>query len=308
MKWLRENWIPSSILTLLALALIASALLGGQHPPSQNVGSQGGEYKQQETIKQDLSERDLRSQILSNQPLADKKPERKEWREERDLIAQTDMAYWAKLMFWASAVMAFISWVGVVLIFETLKATRQAVDVTRDIGIAQSKAYLRIKASAKLAVVQEDEPLTMRPTIWFEIFNTGNTPAYNLKIVCNTIFSNDTSFEPFNTSGTPFEKNVSGHLANDKENPAIRHVYVAGGNISHRNDVIFVEGVEEYIVAQGYIEFDDIFTIDKNEVRRLYFHRSCRTFQLADRVENIQTNTANMTANHENEREEYVNT
>ena len=56
---------------------------------------------------------------------------REEWRSERDLEAQQDMARWAMLMFFASAASVVVTIVGLLLIWRTLHHTRRAADYAR---------------------------------------------------------------------------------------------------------------------------------------------------------------------------------
>lgn len=89
--------------------------------------------------------------------------QRQEDRDKADLQAQEDMAFWAKLMFLASALTVAVTFGGLVLIWRTLhhtkraansavdmvnearlttKAAQDAIEVTREIGEAQVRAYL----------------------------------------------------------------------------------------------------------------------------------------------------------------------
>jgi len=82
-----------------------------------------------------------------------------------DLKAQQEMADWALLMM-------IVTGAGVVFIAQTLDATREAVDVTREIGEGQIRAYLTAKGG-QVTVFQDKPEFTF--TISF--FNTGNSPA-----------------------------------------------------------------------------------------------------------------------------------
>lgn len=58
--------------------------------------------------------------------------QRQQENEERDLQAQEDMAYWAKLMFWASAVTVGLTFIALVAIIRTLKHTKTAAEAAVD--------------------------------------------------------------------------------------------------------------------------------------------------------------------------------
>lgn len=121
---------------------------------------------------------------------------RKERHEASDLAAQWKQSLWAMLMFIAAAVQTVLTAAGLALIFFTLRATRDAarhaesmvaeaargtaaalaaVDVTRDVGHAQVRAYLVI-SDASLTF------LGKKPEIRFKVVNHGQTPARDLQI------------------------------------------------------------------------------------------------------------------------------
>ena len=110
-------------------------------------------------------------------PSPDPYPERKEWREERDLQAQGKMAEWAFWAVVAAFVSVFVTGIGVVLVAFTLEASRDAVTAAnrtaneaKRIGEAQVRAYLSCEG-AKYTVDSH----------WFSchvtIRNHGQSPA-----------------------------------------------------------------------------------------------------------------------------------
>ncbi len=108
----------------------------------------------------------------------------------RDLEAQEGMALWAKLMFWTSTIMAFITFGGVILIYRTLvqtgkmlaeaeKATAAAlttVEITRETSKRQLRAY--IAAEAIVENVRSEEKVRMA----IKANNYGQTPARNVRV------------------------------------------------------------------------------------------------------------------------------
>lgn len=117
--------------------------------------------------------------------------QRQEEREIRDLNAQEEMAGWAREMFWTSAATVVLTAVGVILIWRTLKATRdavkeaekatvaaqEAVNVTHEIGGRQLRAYLGfIGIESQLA----PNEAFVRVAVNFK--NTGQTPARRVRI------------------------------------------------------------------------------------------------------------------------------
>ena len=115
---------------------------------------------------------------------------------EEDLEAQKSMAFWAQLMFWASAFSAIVSAIATVLIFLTLKATnkalvaardanksaRDAVDVTQRIGEQQLAAYVTVE-KAKVTRISETWNMGFQITGGLEAVNSGQTPAFDLQIL-----------------------------------------------------------------------------------------------------------------------------
>jgi hypothetical protein len=123
-------------------------------------------------------------------------------REKDDLLAQQEMAKWARLMFYAAAISTILTLAGVILLGFTLaytkwtldeaknatkaalsavseaekttKAAEASVNVTRDIGEAQVRAYVRI-ADAKLEFTTSDG----HPLIQIFAANSGQSPARN---------------------------------------------------------------------------------------------------------------------------------
>jgi hypothetical protein len=119
------------------------------------------------------------------------KDQRQEDADKADLQAQEDMAFWAKLMLWATAITAIITFGGLILIWRTLHHTRRAADyafdmvneakattqaardavaVTQKIGEAQVRAYLTC-LEANYKITKKNIFCTLK------IANKGQSPA-----------------------------------------------------------------------------------------------------------------------------------
>lgn len=103
---------------------------------------------------------------------------------ERDLSAQQYMAIWAFLMAVASIGALAITWIGIVYIRRTLdqtiaatEAAQSAVQVTREIGEAQVRAYITIKSCE--IIFNKDENVA---SFNFEVENTGQSPAMKVRV------------------------------------------------------------------------------------------------------------------------------
>jgi len=128
---------------------------------------------------------------------------RQEERDKADLQAQEDMAFWAKGMFWATCVTVIVTLVGLALIGRTLhhtkraanyasdmvdeakaatKAARDAVDVTRQIGQAQVRAYVSCSGGTYKLSPENFECMPM-------LVNSGQSPATQIKMSARLVMT-----------------------------------------------------------------------------------------------------------------------
>lgn len=110
---------------------------------------------------------------------------------EYDLKAQQDMSAWALGMLIATVWLTVITLFGVYFVWRTLLATQDMARETREIGEAQTRAYLSIESAT---VIDEKGYFTK---IRIVIKNTGMTPARNVLIKAKIVpFSimNETEF------------------------------------------------------------------------------------------------------------------
>lgn len=107
---------------------------------------------------------------------------------DQDLQAQQDMAYWAFLMFVASALSLPVSIGGLLLLLRSLRQTERAISTDREVGHAQVRAYVSIEPSVigeiKVGGIIEGD---------LKFSNTGQSPAYKVRYVAR-IFIEDESF------------------------------------------------------------------------------------------------------------------
>ena len=130
-------------------------------------------------------------------PAANEKPSRDEWRQERDLQAQRDMAEWARWMFISSTAGVVVSLFALFLISGTLEESRKATaaaQTTADAAIQANKdfeqiskrqlrAYVSVTASEPIwhtLVGQPDKP-PFNVEFKFTVTNSGQTPAFSVK-------------------------------------------------------------------------------------------------------------------------------
>lgn len=97
-----------------------------------------------------------------------------EMRERADLIAQEEMAYWAKWMFWATAAGAAFSLVAAWLLYQTLKLTRTSTE-------KQLRAYV----SAHFVALPQFLP-DHSIEVQYSLMNHGQTPASKFRCCIKT--------------------------------------------------------------------------------------------------------------------------
>lgn len=126
--------------------------------------------------------------------------ERENYRADQDLQAQKDMAMWARFMTFASFLTAGVAAIGLIWIRATLVETRNAVraaddavTVSRKIGEAQVRAYLTVR-DASIKYLPDGSTVVTVSTI-----NSGQSPAYNVRIMYRVLKSWDHYFEAVKT-------------------------------------------------------------------------------------------------------------
>ncbi len=105
---------------------------------------------------------------------------REHQRAEEDLDAQQQMAEWARWMLISTIVMAFVTALGVVFVWQTLKATQIMASDTREIGEAQVRSYVYANV-AEIDVAQNTLDVIFK--------NFGNTPGSISFIDCYVLVS-----------------------------------------------------------------------------------------------------------------------
>jgi hypothetical protein len=94
---------------------------------------------------------------------------------DKDLQAQQDVAFWAFWTFIVAAVNVPVGLGGMALVWRSLRHTREAITIDREVGHAQVRAYLTVEPGEP-GDVTIDKPFTAA----FTIKNTGQSPAYGM--------------------------------------------------------------------------------------------------------------------------------
>ncbi len=134
--WLRRATpIGVAVVFLVGLGIFLGRIDLEEHPKEYyKTRCKNGEYAYCDTQPRVLDP--VSGELVPADP--DDEEYRKEYREQKDLIAQQQMALWALAMFGATAL-------GVVLLFQTLIATRQTVEKMQDANKAAWEAVFNAK-------------------------------------------------------------------------------------------------------------------------------------------------------------------
>ncbi len=107
----------------------------------------------------------------------------------RDLHAQERMARWAFWMFVAAGIGTLVAGFGLILLRRTWVETKRTADVTRTIGEAQVRAYLRVE---RARVQQDGNKITVEVTVK----NYGQSPARFVHFVPEIVYNADVTDKP----------------------------------------------------------------------------------------------------------------
>jgi hypothetical protein len=177
---LSRNWLlhpPVGVGLAIVLMFVAAGLIN-QHRYGSSADYPSGQEFQ---IAQEAA-----SGVAAHAPPANPNPERGEWRDERDLEAQQDMAKWAMFLFVATLV-------GLGLLAATLLETREAARAAWEM-VEESK---QATAAAKATLTLETRPYIVLDSFSyqqgireyaakFSFKNVGRTPA-DITRICGTL-------------------------------------------------------------------------------------------------------------------------
>ncbi|EAQ24335.1 hypothetical protein ROS217_08795 [Roseovarius sp. 217] len=150
-------------------------------------------------------------------------------RAQDDLEAQTEMALWAFWMLVATVIVALITGLGVIFVWQTLKATQRMATDTREIGQAQTRAYLSITGAKYFRNGRPGRE--GHNYVRLTIHNSGNSPARNVNLrVTDVRVEADISVDLFSKP-----KQIGDIASGDKKNV----------------DILFAEPFE----VKGYVSF-----------------------------------------------------
>jgi hypothetical protein len=158
-------------LTWTILALIAMFGVAGV------LGDRHGQQPERHSLDR---AKDARDRVVEPPPHSE--PKREEWRQEQDLQAQWEMAYWAKYAAIAGFFSALVTAVGIWFVRQTLDANRSAVvqasaanKISRDTLIASERPWVAVQYKPVSDLVFDQNG--MHFTVEFHVRNTGKSPA-----------------------------------------------------------------------------------------------------------------------------------
>lgn len=190
-------------------------------------------------------------------------------RECRDLQAQEDMAYWAKLMFCATVAGSLVGLVGIYLVFKTLKETRvSAKAAVRSAQVAEETAERQLRAYVGLdkAKIVRSQDRVMRCVV--EIKNFGQTPAYKVSPLVNIRGANKADLIAFEQT----EQIVSDGLTIGPGTFVTLEGLLGEVMTQEREDA--VRGGHSIVYVYGSVEYFDAFDKRRTTTFRLYLRES----------------------------------
>jgi hypothetical protein len=154
-------------------------------PAGDDPGSQPGSAQAQQQPKSDNSalvldaiKREIERIGRATEALKDESdPKQKEEREKRDLVAQEEMAFWAKTLFWTTCASVFLTLVGLAMILGALIYTKRVSESTVAMlieGKEATKGALETAAEAKRQanLFEQSFKRLYRPYVFFEVVET----------------------------------------------------------------------------------------------------------------------------------------
>jgi len=154
----------------------------------------------------------------ATEALKDSPDPKKEDREQRDVDAQEQMAYWAWAMFVAAAVSVVLTAVGLILILGTLLYTRNAVSEAREgnkIARQAERPWLAIESVAATDDFTSKAGSGIQLSVGITLKNSGRSPAVNVRATCEILPHNtpdrDAALQAFAMTLSPAE-NFNKHV------------------------------------------------------------------------------------------------
>lgn len=206
--------------------------------------------------------------------------QKEEARNDADLRAQEDMAWWAKLMFFAAAGSLLLTGIGVLLIWRTLLATQAAANAavatvdaatdanvtTREVAEAQARAYLSV-IRADIAIDTKPRPAKEfeHVEVTMHFHNSGSTPAINVSYYCHaetSVWGHISKFEPLDTvHSQEYINNIPPHTTT-KVSPSVFGILKELWNVKKKWEAHTDQtpiGEIPILIVKGVVFYNDVF-------------------------------------------------
>ncbi len=251
------------LLTLFVLGTLAIWLSGEHGPKTVSNSYEASKYTENAQNRVNATCLGLEGASMAECVIKIEQSERENHNTQKDIRAQRYMAVWGFVMAYAAIGTLGVATVGLVWIKATLDETREAVraaddavTVTREIGEAQTRAYLAVKSIRWLCKPGEADFIRAECVIE----NFGQTPAFK----CWVEFQVTAVISP--VGKISFETAVSALQPVPKMPGGSNSVHVKGDEIPIRAEcktqlgiLDLIKGRSAVIFLRGWATYEDIF-------------------------------------------------
>jgi len=178
--------------------------------------------------------------------------------ENRDLQAQTSMAFWALWLTIISAGGTALSFVGVLLMRRSLRHTETAISDNREIGEKGVRAYVGLKVIKDHFLLINIWEIGKKVHIDFNFENLGETPAKNVRYVACCQVMDHTEGEEFAKKFRFHPEAPNSSVTIQKEGVSPAEVRSGEAFSTKDNKSVFVEK-NKYLYLFIRIEYVDVF-------------------------------------------------
>jgi hypothetical protein len=165
----------------IILMVVVGALLARHNPDAQRAKATSS---QERKIPPDKGP-ETGPARASTTPKPNPHPNRQEWRSERDLQAQREMAKWTLVAALAAVGGIGVGILGLKLVYDTLQETKSAVEVAERGIVAAERPWVSIRI-AKVGPITFDKK-NGQTKLRFELTNFGKSPALNVEVRCEFV-------------------------------------------------------------------------------------------------------------------------
>ena len=267
----RDRGAGFAVVTGLFACSVAALLLAGVFDAGRSKGKAEGEYVANSDAYAAHAKQEIERCGLGSDPAINAicvagvvKATNENERAEADLVAQSEMALWARWMLIVTTLATLLTGIGVLFVRRSLTLNREAiaaalaaVNVTREIGERQIRAYLSAVDAVGTNFAKEGVP-----DLALKIINPGQSPARNCKVMAAVFLAHFGGDDFFVKIPAPPNARSKSEIA-------------AGGGvtINRKLDPLSERQIDDLrsgyltVVFAGYVVYQDVF----RKTRRLTF-------------------------------------